>query len=105
MSCKELIDMFREIGGKIICDYYTQKCTFFPKNTSCDINSNTREDLEKLISDFGLKQYVKFYHMPTPSWNPPLERLHKFQIKNTYGMTMEMDVKDKEWYQVINEKI
>lgn len=99
MSCKELIEIFKEIGDKMICDYNTKKCTFFPQNLSCDISPDSRIDIENLIGDLGLKPYTKLYHIPTPSWNSNLERLHRFQIKNTYGMIMEINKESKEWYQ------
>lgn len=96
MSCKELIEIFRDTGKKMICNYNTKKCTFFPQNLSCDITPSSRGDLEDLISDLSFKPYVKLYHVPTQSWNSSLERLHRFQIKNTYGMIMEINNESKE---------
>jgi hypothetical protein len=108
MSCKELFDLFKTIGEKLECNYTTKKCTLserhnitvsYPKNLSCDIKPESIGNLEDLISEIGFKPYVKLYNIPDKSYDVPLGRLHAYHIKNTNGIVIEINNKDKEWYQ------
>lgn len=106
MSCQEIMEIFKTVGGKMECDYITKKCIItnqiYPTNMSCDITTpNAIRDLEKLISDIMLKPYVKTYHIPAQTWNLPIKRLHQFHIQDTTGITMEFKQINKEWYDLL----
>jgi len=40
VSCKELVDIFEKVGGKLICKYDTKKCTFYPQGLTCNLKYN-----------------------------------------------------------------
>jgi hypothetical protein len=100
MSCKELFEMFKKNGEKLECHYITKKCTIIPQNLSCDTTPDTYNDIEDLIGNFGYNPYVKVIHIPL-NWIRPvfIERIHKYQIKDTIGFTMKINNDEKIWYQ------
>ena len=113
MSCKEIFELFKNMGGKMECNYITKKCrltnrnasenTVIPQNLSCDITTHDAiSNLEELISDIGLKPYVSTHHISTPMCNVSIDRLHKFHIKNTNGIILEFKKDNKEWYNTIS---
>jgi len=40
LSCKELVEIFEKVGGKLICKNDTKKCTFYPKGLTCNFKYN-----------------------------------------------------------------
>jgi len=98
MSCKELIEKFKILGDKINCNYITKKCTFNLDNTTCNFDN---KDLDNLIDDTYLKPYYKISYIDSKI---PIQRLHRYQIKNTKNIIIELDKEKKEWYDLFYEK-
>jgi hypothetical protein len=105
-SCKELMELFKTMGGKMECDYITKKCTHIhtlPSSlSSCHMTTpDDVRELENVINDISLKPYVKVYHFPTSNGSVSIERLHRFHLKNINGIAMEFTKENKIWYDSI----
>jgi len=60
VSCKELIDIFRKVGGKLVCTYDTRQCTLLKENKSCNIQPENKVDIGSLLCDFAYSgEYTK----------------------------------------------
>lgn len=86
------------------CDYTTKKCTHtLQSHLSCHmITPDDMRELENVINDISMKPYVKVYHFPmTTNGSFPIERLHRFHLKNIDGISMEFTKENKIWYDAI----
>ena len=63
ISCKELIDMFQQIGGKLLCNYNTKKCTLLPQDVKC--NFQTDDNIGTLLWYDGQRASVPYSPSPT----------------------------------------
>jgi hypothetical protein len=95
-SCKELIDIFTKVGGKMAFDYHTKMGTFYPQNISCKLpeKNDTAIILDKLCLEFQQDSYQYVSYLPTKS---PVEKLHMYQDMSTGGIVFEF-CRDKEGY-------
>ena len=84
------------------CDYITKKCTHtLQSHLSCHmITPDDVRELENVINDISLKPYVKVY-FPMSNGSFPIERLHRFHLKNINGISMEFKKENKIWYDSI----
>lgn len=105
LHCKELIDIFEKIGGKLVCTYYTKQCTLLPQNVSCKILPENKTDIDSLLTGLVFSgQYencVKTFPESEKSKREPFVRipLHHYQEKSVGGFIIEFS-KDKDGYNV-----
>lgn len=91
-SCKELVELFKSTGGKLECNYITQKCYVYNKTLSCDIDTPVAiNEIDKLISDIALDEHVKIFHSEPRNWRYPIENVHKYHHRNTVDITIEFN--------------
>lgn len=104
VSCKELIDIFRKVGGKLVCTYDTRQCTLLNENKSCNILPENKVDIGSLLCDFAYSgEYTKCVTTFPESAQSRRqlfvqEKIHDYQEKGVGGFTIELMVdKDGRW--------
>jgi len=102
LSCKELIDMFQKIGGKLHCNYNTKKCALLPQNIHCNIQPN-HNNIGMLLWELAIAgQYDRFVTiLPETNENKRIfveDKIHDFQRNYSSGFIIEFAVdKDGTW--------
>ncbi len=94
VSCKELVEIFNKVGGKMEFRYDTKKCTFLPQNIVSDIKPENKVDIDSLLMDFAYQHDKYITHLPTTK---RIEKIHNYQEDNDIGFTIEF-AKDKDGY-------
>jgi hypothetical protein len=93
ISCTELIQNFRKVGGKLTCRYDSKKCVFFSENIECDIQQTDSREIAKLLWDFGAisKNFVTDIP-PHKRGSNMTELLDHYKNGNQIGFTVEISV-------------
>jgi hypothetical protein len=103
VSCKELVEIFNKVGGKMEFRYDTKKCTFLPQNIVGDIKPENKYDIDKLLMDFAYQHDKYVTHLPIIDTMNRIEKLHNYQENNDIGFTIEF-AKDKDGYIIQTKK-
>jgi hypothetical protein len=62
MNCKELIESFEKVGGKLKCN--NQKCTLYPLENTCNIDYLSKIELDILLMKFAKYSYKYLSYLP-----------------------------------------
>lgn len=96
INCKELITIFKKIGGELICKYDTKTCTFLPNNITCKIKNDNRVDLDNilLISSGYFDDYVTILPESEESKKRIFmqDTIHNYQEKNSGGFIIKFNI-------------
>ena len=95
ISCKELIHIFKKIGGKFEFVHDTRTCTLYPQNVTAKFTNEDKDDISLLLSNYAYSgdfdKYVKFLPESEESKKNIFVKtpLYYYQEKNTGGFTIQ----------------
>lgn len=87
LTAKEILNEFDKDGGKLVCNYETGMCTYYPAKHIFEIAANGKDLADFLVdhmADFGLQQNTK--EIPA---NYPIPNMHFLQNVNIKQFEME----------------
>jgi hypothetical protein len=103
VSCKELVGIFNKVGGKMMFNYDTKKCTFLPQNIVSEIKPENNVDIDSLLMDFAYQHDKYVTHLPIVDNTKCIEKLHNYQEKDDVGFTIEF-AKNEDGYIIPTKK-
>ena len=109
LTCKDLVSIFKQIGGKMTFTYETKTCSLLPNDTTVKITSDDSTSIDLLLSEFASSgQYDKFISILPESEKSKNKsiidcKLHDYQEKNTGGFIVEF-TKNNEGYYIPTKK-
>lgn len=119
LTCKQIIESFNKVGGKLHIDYDKAKCEFYPpewsmalvinkieliphkymanKKIECKLDNNdeTAVSIDMLLWDFSSENhiYVKYDKCdPQKDGEFIRDKYHRYQEANTTGFTITYDI-------------
>lgn len=96
LQCKELIEIFKKVGGTFLCEYDSKTCYLFPNNINCKIKSENKEDIDTLLSDFAYSPNYDEFVSDLPESEESKKSIfvntpiHNYQLKNTGGFAINL---------------
>jgi len=87
-SCSTLIKTFDKIGGKIIFNYETKQCTYYPPKIVSNIESKDSVNIDSLLMNFAYVNYKFVEYIPLKN-KINIEPLHIYQEPLTKGFIIK----------------
>jgi hypothetical protein len=94
-SCKELVQLFENIGGKIECNYETKQCVLYPQNIKCDFEKYDGVYFDSVLEKFSHNGQWRTHITDLPlkkNTTPPI-KYHNFQKASAGGFRIQFNRK------------
>jgi len=94
-SCKELVQLFENLGGKIECNYETKQCALYPQNIKCDFDKYSGAQFDSVLEKFSHNGQWRTHitDLPLKKNTTPTIKYHNFQNMSAGGFRIQYDRK------------
>lgn len=105
-SCKELIELFElfeQVGGKVVCDYYDKTFTLHPQNIRCMIQPN-EINIRYFLFRWHQNTCDSVSYLPLKNKTDKIDKIYDYQDLTKGGFVVKFEGLDKYDYGYKPEK-